>query len=871
MRELGRAGTLRRAMEAVDGTREPALLLQGPSGSGKSYLLREAGRRTAMRTVLVAARPTEESWPLSGIGSIATAVAGEPYAVTAREPLSLAAEAIHDIATHMLEFLRGRDVGATTVLIDDVDRFDPQSRAVLGYLSTRLGGSGLHVLGTVEHVGEDDPLSGFPICDIPPLDAEEAADLVRNAPVSADAVTASILFWQSGGNPGALTTSLESLTPEERFGQASLPLPLPPLGPADEIAAAATEGLRDDARELLRALAAAPLTPRSVLAESAAEADSLADLFQLRLVEEVDSYVRVRNPLVRASVYGSLSARERRELHALLRLRVYDVDEALAVWHGSWADPQAVWGPALLSAAARLMRADLRGAAIEFAERGMSGPGNGSLAVRALEFAGTLVDAGHLMAAGRYIARIDRESLPPSEQLPFALARLVSDVARNGRVSLSEVDAAAAVHAEVDPDGAVSLWSVSALLHALVDDLRTAEVALDGGGVYLDRVGPTARGLHLGVRELIGATTGGHCSPIEPQTLRELARHSTEELIARGRARSVSGDTEGAARIFSLVIDLPVPVEPLWRTLAIVLSADNALRAGDLGAASSAVQQLRRGALPQLLRPLAQLVGLRVDLVVDDLDGAVDRLREWTNIRGCSPVALAAGHVVLGEHALMRGDLHTALRELQYADGLGAPLASPAMLRHHPALIEALTAIGDEVGARSALETLESAGRSMPHPWTQRAVLVGRALVARGEESRRLFDAAAHAAASADPGYESAMLLVRRARRLRALGAVDLEFAALQARTSLERVGARGWARLFEHSVTVAPAPVSPTLLDELTIEERSVVELVLQGMQNKEIAARLFISLRTVELRLTHIYRKTGARSRSHLVSLVA
>jgi DNA-binding NarL/FixJ family response regulator len=44
----------------------------------------------------------------------------------------------------------------------------------------------------------------------------------------------------------------------------------------------------------------------------------------------------------------------------------------------------------------------------------------------------------------------------------------------------------------------------------------------------------------------------------------------------------------------------------------------------------------------------------------------------------------------------------------------------------------------------------------------------------------------------------------------------------------------------------------------------------VREGYRNKEIAAALFISLRTVELRLTHIYRKVGARSRSHLAALL-
>jgi len=45
-------------------------------------------------------------------------------------------------------------------------------------------------------------------------------------------------------------------------------------------------------------------------------------------------------------------------------------------------------------------------------------------------------------------------------------------------------------------------------------------------------------------------------------------------------------------------------------------------------------------------------------------------------------------------------------------------------------------------------------------------------------------------------------------------------------------------------------------------------VALVEKGLRNREIAASLFLSLRTVELRLTGIYRKLGVTSRAHLIA---
>ena len=56
-----------------------------------------------------------------------------------------------------------------------------------------------------------------------------------------------------------------------------------------------------------------------------------------------------------------------------------------------------------------------------------------------------------------------------------------------------------------------------------------------------------------------------------------------------------------------------------------------------------------------------------------------------------------------------------------------------------------------------------------------------------------------------------------------------------------------------------------------LTPAERDVIHLVSEGLGNKDIAGRLFVSPRTVQSHLTHVYTKLGLSSRVHLVQEAA
>jgi DNA-binding CsgD family transcriptional regulator len=55
-------------------------------------------------------------------------------------------------------------------------------------------------------------------------------------------------------------------------------------------------------------------------------------------------------------------------------------------------------------------------------------------------------------------------------------------------------------------------------------------------------------------------------------------------------------------------------------------------------------------------------------------------------------------------------------------------------------------------------------------------------------------------------------------------------------------------------------------IADDLTPRELQIASIIAEGVTTREAAARLFVSPRTVDAHLTHIYQKLGLSSRSQL-----
>jgi DNA-binding CsgD family transcriptional regulator len=82
--------------------------------------------------------------------------------------------------------------------------------------------------------------------------------------------------------------------------------------------------------------------------------------------------------------------------------------------------------------------------------------------------------------------------------------------------------------------------------------------------------------------------------------------------------------------------------------------------------------------------------------------------------------------------------------------------------------------------------------------------------------------------------------------------------------TSFEHLGARLWSERARAELGRIGGRTAAR--DELTPTERRVAKLAGEGRSNREIAAELYVTQKTVEFHLRHVYAKLGVRSRTEL-----
>ncbi len=187
-----------------------------------------------------------------------------------------------------------------------------------------------------------------------------------------------------------------------------------------------------------------------------------------------------------------------------------------------------------------------------------------------------------------------------------------------------------------------------------------------------------------------------------------------------------------------------------------------------------------------------------------------------------------------------------------------------------PELVEALTQTGRTTAARKIASEFFVSAQRKGQPWAQARALRVRALLAEPAELTELLARALELHGHTLDRFEEArtrlvvgQLLRRNRRRVAARDQLQL---ALQ---TFERLGAPLWAdvalaELNATGVTAHRRSLGPVL--ELTARELQIALLLADGRTTREAAAALFLSPKTVEYHLRHVYTKLGIGSRAEL-----
>jgi DNA-binding CsgD family transcriptional regulator len=312
-----------------------------------------------------------------------------------------------------------------------------------------------------------------------------------------------------------------------------------------------------------------------------------------------------------------------------------------------------------------------------------------------------------------------------------------------------------------------------------------------------------------------------------------------------------------------------------------LLTSDSAFRLGDWATA-----QREADAAVAIADHSGQLGPLSIALVIrgrvaagrGDLDLArrsMQRALEVARPRGYGATAVWA-HAAVGFVELSLGHTDAAIAELEEAGRLAgmAGLEDTAVVPWRSDLVEALVQAGFHERAEHEGADLSRRAEAIGGPLQLALAARCAGLTAPDDDFDSHFDRALELHGRTDVPLDRARTLLCYGSRLhRARRRIDARERLREALAEFERLGAEPWAERARAELRASGAINRPTTCDdnELTAQEARVALGVARGSTNREIAAELFLSPKTVEFHLGRVFRKLGIRSRTELAVLVA
>ncbi len=677
---------------------------------------------------------------------------------------------------------------------------------------------------------------------------------------------------RSGGNP---FFALELARVLDADVDPFQPLPVPET--LEELVRARISGLPVSTRKALALAAALGTTSESLLERAGVAADTLEPAVVAHVIEREDGTIRFTHPLLPSVLYRDLGE-ERRSVHArlaglvdnpLLRARhlalsreTPDADVAAVLDDAA----RLAAGRGASAVAAELAEQALRLTSLDASDERQS---RALAAARAQHAAGEWTRARAI--ATDLLAETEDGSMRAEALILLAELKSVDGAIPLLEEALRHAASRPALQSEIH----CRLAWVTRFRKGYVRALEHARTALELAE-HLDDDVLRARA-HV-VEAILGWIVGDADAPQLPARADDFAtalggeRLVQEATLAVVNTFAPSSKREEARALLECEYrewrqrDEPRSARALWGLSWVefwagrwALAAEHAAHAHDIS--------IQYGLeVPQDHLPIALVAVHRgqLELAREHSERALELAEEQFGLHPPQHIA------ILGLVALGSGDASEAAVWLGKADEQAAALewGEPSIRWWSADYVEVLLELGRIDDAVRVLDVWEADAARVGREWVLAHVTRCRGLVAaaRGDVEQALAllaQAVAQHEAVGDP--------FGRARALFALGVVkrrgrqkrparDAIEAALE---GFKAIGASGWAARARAELGRVGGR---TREEGLTAAERRVAALVAEGRTNREVAAALFLSERTVASHLTHIYAKLGVRSRTEL-----
>jgi DNA-binding CsgD family transcriptional regulator len=776
-------------------------------------------------------------------------------------------------------------------VIDDAQWLDRASVQALAFVARRLVAESVALIFSTRSSDDEGDLAGLPALVIEGLPSDEARTLLRSTLLGpVDDRVLDRLVAETRGNPLALLELPRGFTQAELSSGFALQGPRMLSDRIEESYRRRLELLDGQTRELLLAAAAEPLGDPVLLWRAAAQLGigvAAAGPASSGGLLEMGTRVRFPHPLLRSAIYWAASAEQRRTVHrALAEATDVDGDPDRRAWHRAQAAalPDEDIAAELVRSANRAQARGGPAAAAAVLERAAElTPDPARRAERALTAATAAHQAGEPETALRLISMA---AAGPQEN-------------RTLSAQVEELRAQVAFATDSGSDAAVSfLRAASQFQHLDID--RARDNYLDAMAAAMSAAGP---GAHDGRAQVARAGQAG---------LARARQQRPSDLLLEGLTSRFTDGYSGAMPTLKaalhafMTVDLSRAEAQRWLWLAHSTAAD-IWDEGTWAALPARQLKLAHDSGSIVALPVALWMGIVTHVLTGALDAAASQLAELEKVseatrsrlapyaplmlavwegRETEAVALVeATHSELARRGEGIGAAYTGWLEALLYNALGKyELASDAA---HPigadsgefgtatwgALVETIEAAsrcGQTGLGTQALHRLTSMTQASGTNWALGLEARSRALLSTGNTADSDYqESLARLTPTRIRGElaRSHLLYGEWLRRQRQ--GIDARHHLRTAHHMFTTIGSEAFAQRAARELKAAGGTAhkrTPVTNKELTPQEAHIVRLVREDLTNQDIAARLFISPRTVEWHLSKIFSKLGVTSRRHL-----